>query len=232
MFKIFIPGEEVDIEQSVMTGVLLNEHKDGSGKWPHEFDGRKYLVHDKFSKYYEIPLKVTPCKKNEFVKDMKNKKAGGLQKNTYVLVYPMNFDEPDKAKHCVYAEGFENGEAVCLNSIPSDPTPRIPLWHDELQFYKVSSEARPYKDTNIIRNSPAPGGSLASQVLNENGSPQPQINEDQVDGEKRPIAVDIMQVDWKSTEADIRYDSHLLRFTNINIIKSGTSSMTSTSSKF
>ena len=34
MRKILVAGEEIDVDQGQMTAVLLNEHKDGDGKWP------------------------------------------------------------------------------------------------------------------------------------------------------------------------------------------------------
>ena len=47
MRKIFVPGREVDIDQDQIKTALLNEHKDGEGKWPDDdFHGKSYLLQD------------------------------------------------------------------------------------------------------------------------------------------------------------------------------------------
>ena len=157
-----MPGVQVDVDQDVMTHVLLNEHRDGSGKFPHEFHGKEYMVKDAKTMYWTLPLKVEECKKKDFIKDMQS----GSQKYTYVLVYPIDFENPKGSTHCVYVEKFVNGEAHCLNSNLKDPFPKISLFQDDIFFYRVSCAAKMYQPDN--KSSVVPGA-------------RQQSNEDQVD---------------------------------------------------
>ena len=169
--KIFVPGVQVNVNQDVMNWVLAN----GSREWPDEFNGREYQAQDVNKDLWALSLKVQKCVKREFVKDMES----GSQTFTYVLVYPDNFDEPEGTKNCVYAEKYKNGFALCLNNSATDPTPKIPLFEENLQFYRLSCCANKFQDEK-----------KSSLMV----SPEP----------CRPIAVDLYNVNWHATEEDVR----------------------------
>jgi len=137
MRKILVAGEEIDIDQAAMTAVLLNEHKDGDGKWPDEFNNKTYQLLDSNSRYWKITLRVQKLKTaNDFIINVGKK----YQSNTFVMVYPLNPSKPADAKHCIYAEGYDpvQKEVLCINSDSRNPTPKISINYPGLIFYKVS----------------------------------------------------------------------------------------------
>ena len=98
MRKMFVPGEEVDIDQSTITGILLNEYKDGVGRWPDEFDGKEFQFQDKQGRYWKSKLAVSQVNVGDFIMDITHPQPS----NTYVLVYPVNPRYPNGEKHCVF----------------------------------------------------------------------------------------------------------------------------------
>lgn len=136
MKKKFIWGKEIDIDQRQVVMTLINEHKDGDGKWPHEFNHKRYIFQDSNNKYWETKLFV---QKLPSEKDFINDVTSHFQVNTYVLVYPLNRNYPNEEKHCVYAEDYDqkSDEVLCINSDPKDPWPRIPVHGLGNNFYKV-----------------------------------------------------------------------------------------------
>ena len=46
MKKMYVLGEKIDINQESMIQVLLNEHKDVYGKWPDQFNSKRYQLMD------------------------------------------------------------------------------------------------------------------------------------------------------------------------------------------
>ena len=54
----------LDIDQKAVTGILLNEYKDGAPRWPQEFDGKVFQFQDMDGRHlktrlrYKIPLTV------------------------------------------------------------------------------------------------------------------------------------------------------------------------------
>ena len=144
MRKIFVPGHEIDNDQDNMTTALLQEHKDGDGKWPHEFHNKTYQLMDRVRRHWRLTLSVKMLQtSNEFISDIGQK----LQNNTYVMVYPLNPSNPAGAKHCIYARGYDpvTQEVLCINSDPNDPMPRISITYPGLIFYKVSCLAKEMK---------------------------------------------------------------------------------------
>lgn len=140
MMKIFVPGKEIDIDQACMTLVLLNEHKDGEGKWPDKFNNKKYQLLDSKRRYWETHVSVQEVQNlHDFISDI----GKVSQVNTYVLVYPLDSRIPNGAKHCIFIEGYNpvSREVLCINSDQNDPTPRISINDPGLIFYKVSCTA-------------------------------------------------------------------------------------------
>ena len=45
----WVKNTSLDIDQDVVAHVLLQEHKDGEGKWPTEFNGKKFQFQEKQS---------------------------------------------------------------------------------------------------------------------------------------------------------------------------------------
>lgn len=140
MRKMFVRGREVDIDQDQVTMVLLNEHKDGAGKWPDEFHHKVYQFKDSEARYWKTNLfvhKMTDVV--EFVNDVMNK----IQLYTYVLVYPLNPSHPTGPKHSVYADNLDprTRNIECINSDPSDPYPDIPISRRGNVLYRVSCTA-------------------------------------------------------------------------------------------
>ena len=43
-------NQALDVDQNVVTGALLQVHKDGEGKWPTAFNGKRFQFQDKISK--------------------------------------------------------------------------------------------------------------------------------------------------------------------------------------
>ena len=140
MRKMFVRGREVDIDQDQVTVVLLNEHKDGTGKWPVEFHHKVYQFKDKEARYWKTNLFVHKLHDVlDFVNDVMNK----VQLHTYVLVYPLNPSNPNGAKHCVYADFLDpkTRNVECINSDPADPFPSIPISRRGNALYRVSCTA-------------------------------------------------------------------------------------------
>ena len=140
MRKMFVRGREVDIDQDQVTMVLLNEHKDGTGKWPDEFHHKVYQFKDSEARYWKTNLfvhKMTDVV--DFVNDVMNK----IQLHTYVLVYPLYPGNPSGPKHCVYADNLDpcTRNIECINSDPSDPYPDIPISRKGNVLYRVSCTA-------------------------------------------------------------------------------------------
>ena len=54
----FVRGKSVDIDQEEVTQILLNVHKDGTGKWPWEFHNQNLLIKDNMARYWSIMLQV------------------------------------------------------------------------------------------------------------------------------------------------------------------------------
>ena len=140
MRKMFVRGREVDIDQDQVTMVLLNEHKDGTGKWPDEFHHKVYQFKDSEARYWRTNLfvhKVTDVL--DFVNDVLNK----IQLHTYVLVYPLSPSNPNGPKHCVYADNLNPNtrDIECINSDPGDPYPDIPISRKGNVLYRVSCTA-------------------------------------------------------------------------------------------
>ena len=105
MMKIFIPNEEVDVDQEAVVTALLNEHKDEEGKWPEEFHGKYYQFRDRKARYWKVNLSVEKLPGlQEFIKEIKTQP----RKGTFVIVYPLDWMKPDADLHCVYAEDFDN----------------------------------------------------------------------------------------------------------------------------
>ena len=207
--KLFVPEVQVDVDQDVMHWVLINEHKDGSGKVPEEFDGKEYQVKDVHNSLWTLSLKVQKCAKREFVRDMQN----GSQKFTYVLVYPINFDEPEGTKNCVYVEKLEHGEVHCLCNVPSDPSPKIPLYEEPLQFYRVSCDAKKYEEIPSAKPGARQQSDEEEVVLRRISKGQPNLVSLEANlpsvvvspAPGKPIAVDMFDVNWHATENDVRY---------------------------
>ena len=127
MMKIFVPNEEVDVDQEAVVTALLNEHKDEEAKWPHQFHGKKYQFKDRKLRYWKVDLRV---EKLPGLQEFINEITTQPRKGTFVIVYPLDWKKPNGDKHSVYAEDFDNntGYIHCINSGTNDPKPQIPSW--------------------------------------------------------------------------------------------------------
>ena len=156
MKKITVRGKQIDIDQDVITNVLLNEFKDGKGKWPHEFNRKSYQLRDKNGKYWMTHLRIQQIS-NTF--DFSNDVLSIFQVNTYVLVYPTT-SNPKGPSHCVYAEGFQpdinGGYIKCINSDPNDKFPRFHVGKKGNIIYKVSCIATEMTSPSSSPTHPAP----------------------------------------------------------------------------
>ena len=99
----------LDIDQDVVAHVLLQEHKDGEGKWPTEFNGKKFQFQDKQSRlFWETDINVDIQK---FICDISS-----IHCFDHLLVYPdpRNTDR----LHCVYVTHYDaaTNEIHCMNS--------------------------------------------------------------------------------------------------------------------
>ena len=134
MRKIFVRGEEVDINQSAVTGILLNEYKDGVGRWPNEFNGKEFFFQDTKGRYWKSKLAVSQVNVGDFIVDITHPQPS----NTYVIVYPVDPRYPNREKHCVYAERFDKNLIHCINSHPNDPRPRVNIDGVGLSYFQIS----------------------------------------------------------------------------------------------
>ena len=105
----------LDIDQDVVAHDLLQEHKDGEGKWPTEFNGKKYQFQDNKSRlYWATDIKVEKLKRRNiqgFICDISSTHCFD-----YLLVYP---DPPNTDRlHCVDLTHYDaaTNEIHCMNS--------------------------------------------------------------------------------------------------------------------
>ena len=138
MRKIFVPGREVDIDQDQIKTALLNEHKDGEGKWPDkDFHDKYYQLQDVKANYWKITLSVVKVDHTDFLLDLQS----GQQRSTYVLVYR----DRDLGLHCVYVRDYEQlgGSYHCIDSHGSSRPTFVPVNQAENILYRVQCEAQP-----------------------------------------------------------------------------------------
>ena len=137
MRKIFVAGRSVDIEQDQIKTALLNEHKDGEGKWPEDFHAKYYQLQDKKANYWKITLSVVKVNHADFVLDLQS----AIQTSTYVLVYR----DRDVGLHCVYVRDYEHvgGLYHCINSHGSSLPTFVPINQGENSLYRVQCAAQP-----------------------------------------------------------------------------------------
>ena len=162
MMKIFVPDKEVDVDQAEATSVLLNEHKDGDGKWPGEFNNKTYQIKDSKNRYWKTTLTVKELSGvEEFIKNSVNKPS------TCVIVYPLLFNDPLGQKHCVYVQEYDpkSGLISCMNSDPNEQITYIPAYNPGIQFYKIMASAIEMGATTskIMSSGPSSTGSNASE---------------------------------------------------------------------
>ena len=158
MKKIFVPGEEIDIDQDKVTDILLNEHKDIYGKWPAKhFDKKTYQLRDVNSRYWKTELFVSEFKTSQdFINDITQTPS----RHTYVLVYALNPNRPKDALHSIYVEKYDakSDKVHCINSWKSDPydptvdTPSIDVYRPGNRFYKISCTATEMKENAKLLN--------------------------------------------------------------------------------
>jgi len=139
---IFRPKKNIDFNQDRVTTALLNDHKDIVGKWPEKFNEKVYQFRETTSdgtNYWQVILEVLRIDKYTFVEDM----TGNERKATYVLVFPLDENDQRGAKHCIYANEYdeENEEVICINSDTANPRPRISLNKFGNAFYSVFCRA-------------------------------------------------------------------------------------------
>ena len=137
MRKIFVAGRSVDIEQDQIKTALLNEHKDGEGKWPEDFHAKYYQLQDTKANYWKITLSVVKVNHADFVLDLQS----AIQTSTYVLVYR----DKDVGLHCVYVRDYEHvGEFYnCINSHGSSMPTFVPISQGGNILYRVQCAAEP-----------------------------------------------------------------------------------------
>ena len=140
---IFRPKMKLDFDQGSVTDLLLNVHQDLAGKWPHEFNGKVYQLRETTpsgTTYWQVKLEVLKYDKEAFVEDVSGEHE---RRATYVLVYPLDENDQRGAKHCIYANEYdeENEEVICINSDTANPRPRISLNKFGNAFYSVFCRA-------------------------------------------------------------------------------------------
>ena len=105
--SIFRPKKKIDFDQERVTNLLLNDYyKDKVGKWPENFHERVYQFRETTSNgtnYWKVILEVLRIDKDTFVEDM----TGNERKATYVLVFPLDENDQRGAKHCIYANEYD-----------------------------------------------------------------------------------------------------------------------------
>lgn len=135
---MFVPGRQVDIEQEQIKTALLNEHKDGEGKWPEDFHDKYYQLQGVRANYWKETLSVVKTDPADILLDLKS----GKPTSTYVLVYR------DRSIglhwHCVYVRDYEPLGRVyhCINSHGSSSPTCVPLSQAGNILYRVRCAAQ------------------------------------------------------------------------------------------
>ena len=210
MRKIFVWGKVVDLKQETVTNTLVNEDKDSDGKWPDHFHLKFYKFMDTSSVYcqwWDTKLYVHKIKKSKFIEDITRER----QICTYVLVYPLDENNPRGDKHCVYAKSYnpQTKQIHCINSDAHNPEPKISVDRLYNKFYQVSCvaelETQPLKQTypksiaNIPNSNPdtrtrkATNESIKNIVRNES----PDSDEDATLKEQTNEEIDVMDIEEK-----------------------------------
>ena len=136
--SIFRPKKKIDFDQERVTDLLLNDYEDIVGKWPEKFNEKVYTFREKTANgttYWQVILEVLRIDNDTFVEDM----TGNERKATYVLVFPLDENDQQGAKHCIYANEYDekNEGVICINSDTTDPRPTISLNRPGNAFYSV-----------------------------------------------------------------------------------------------
>ena len=150
--------KELDFDQKAITQVLVNEHKDGVGKWPTDFDGKSYHLQEiRASMWYVVNLdvaEVSPEDKEKIDKmepselqrwkaermDNMDKMLKDMEKCELVL----NYYYQGKIMHAVFVDSYNVRKKIvkCVNSNGlKDPYLRVPI-EDILNLYKVTCTAK------------------------------------------------------------------------------------------
>lgn len=128
-------GKELDFDQSIISSILVNEHKSNSGKWPSDFNGISFLAQEAGREWWQLNLTVSQIKKRTFQADLSHDN----QEFEYVLVYqPQGSTE----NHTVFVNTFSSMEQkiVCINSHgTSNSYPMVDI-RDVKKIYAVSCE--------------------------------------------------------------------------------------------
>ena len=129
-------GRKVDIEQDQIKTALLNEHKDGEGKWPEDFHEKYYQLQDVAANYWKLTLSLVRTDHADFVLDLKS----GRQRSTNVLVCTEG-----RGLHCVDVRDKESlgGVYHCINSHRSSSFSCVPVCQPGNILYRVQCEAQP-----------------------------------------------------------------------------------------
>ena len=147
---MFVAGREVDIDQDQIKTALLNEHKDGEGKWPQDFHDKYYQLQDTKANYWKITLSVVKVDHADLVLDLQS----NMQTSTYVLVYR----DMDIGLHCVYVRDWRDYEPEgggvyhCINSHGSSAPTFVPSNQAGNILYRVQCTAQPMGTQSLDSN--------------------------------------------------------------------------------
>ena len=144
----------LDIDQDVVAHDLLQEHKDGEGKWPTEFNGKKYQFQDNKSRlYWATDIKVEKLKRRNiqgFICDISSTHCFD-----YLLVYHPPYTN---GWHCVYVTNYDavTNKIHCMNSYGNrNETPTVDLDQEGNKIYRVTcTSTRMYPKTKPLPYAP------------------------------------------------------------------------------
>ena len=144
----FTNGLSIDMDQNVVTQVLLNEIKDIKAIYPTDFHGRLLLLHDAKKEAWKTQLSVCGVPPADITR------ADSQKASEFVISYKCN---GSVTPHAVYVDKVSSGGILhCINSWGAqDPFPSVKI-SDVETLYRVTFTAQ-----RISSPSPAPAAPVA-----------------------------------------------------------------------
>ena len=143
----FTSGKKVDLSQSSVAAVLINEFKDLSAKWPTEFNGRVAIFQDNYGFQHKTIFQVSKIDSRDWKLELTDENQ---LKNEYLVTYR----PPNSCLHCVYLEKYSEPDQIlhCQNSWNgTEDRPQIKLSSME-NLFKISFtcdiQGGPFPPTN------------------------------------------------------------------------------------
>ena len=85
--KRAVRAMQINLDQNAVTHCLVNEHKDGDGRWPTVFHLKEYTFIGEKNRYWFTRLYVQEVGKRIMISDMRS----NSQQNNYVLGIVLNW---------------------------------------------------------------------------------------------------------------------------------------------